>query len=171
MICCFLKFIFWVGAYHVIALIYWPRVIFPSAFMFAQTEWFLPPHWSRAVVYESLNDATEDTIWLSLWDRVKLSVVCKTESIPAFAANVCERNYKENKGKNQMVNYTCTFCLLLWFCLYNCLGASLSRNSGREQRRGMKGEEFFHCFIFILLSFSLSIFRRKPRSETLTTQA
>ena len=98
----FVKFIFWVGAYHVIALNYWPATGHMSiTFFFTQTEWFLPPHWSRSVVYERINHSTEDTICFSLWDKGKLSGVCKTESIPAFVANVCENEFiKTTKKKN-----------------------------------------------------------------------
>lgn len=163
MICCFLKFIFWVVAYHVIALNYWPATGHVSiSFGFTQTEWFRPPHWSRAVVYESINHSTEDTICFSLWDRETL--VCETESKLAFVASVCERNYKEKKT-NQMVNF-CIFGLLFWFCLYNCFGASLSKKSGRKQRRGMKGEVFFlfsFFFYFILLSVSPTFAQKLDR--------
>ena len=85
------------------------------SFGFTQTEWFRPPHWSRAVVYESINHSTENTICFSLWDREKLVCCC------------------------------------------NCFGASLSKKSGREQRRGMKGEVFFLFSLFFYLFCSLSL--------------
>ena len=135
-----------------------PRVIFPSPFFsfFTQTEWFLPPHWSRAVVYERINYSTEDTICFSLWDKGKLSMVCETESIPAFVENVCEF-IKTTKKKTQMDNYICVFGLLLWFCLYNCLGASWSRTKKKEWRG--RSSSFFPSFLkfFLFCSFSLSL--------------
>lgn len=149
-----------------------PRVIFPSPFFscFTQTEWFRPPHWSRAVVYERINHSTEDTICFSLWDKGKLSMVCETESIPAFVENVYEF-IKTTKKKTQMDNYICVFGLLLWFCLYNCLGASWSRTKKRNEGGGVLPFFFLFSFFYFVLSLSLSIFRTKPRSETLTTQA
>ena len=127
--------------------------MFPSAFVFTQTEWFLPPHWSRAVVYESLNDVTEDTTCFSLWDRGKLSVVCKTESIPALVANVCERNYKENKKKKKNQWW---IIFVHFVCCCDFAFTTVLERVYQEQRRGMKGEEFF-LFSSFFFYFALSL--------------
>lgn len=113
-----------------------PRVIFPSPFFscFTQTEWFRPPHWSG---------------------KGKLSMVCETESIPAFVENVCEF-IKTTKKKTQMDNYICVFGLLLWFCLYNCLGASWSRTKKRNEGGGVLPFFFLFSFFYFVLSLSLS---------------
>ena len=55
-----------------------------------------------------------------------------------------------------------TICFSLWdreklVCCCNCFGASLSKKSGREQRRGMKGEVFFLFSLFFYLFCSLSL--------------
>lgn len=122
---------------------------------FTQTERFLPPHWSRAVVYEIINHSTENTICFSLWDKGKLSMVCETESIPAFVENVCYF-IKTTKKKTQMDNYICVFGLLLWFCLYNCLGASWSRTKKRNEEGGVLPFFFLFYFFYFVLSLSLS---------------
>lgn len=148
--------------------------MFPSAFAFTPTEWFLPPHWSRAVVYERINHSTEDTICFSLWDREKL--VCETGSKLAFAASVCERNYKENKEKEtkQMVNF-CIYGLMLWFAFTTVLERVCQESqdeSKEEEWRGRYSSSFLSLsFILLSLSLSLSNFRTKTRSETLTRQA
>ena len=150
-----------------------PRVIFPSPFFsfFTQTEWFLPPHWSRAVVYERINHSTENTICFSLWDKGKLSMVCETESIPAFVENVCEFIKTTKKKK---LKWIIIFVYLVYCCDFAF--TTVLEQVDQEQKRGMKGEEFFlfsffFFFLFCSFSLSLSIFRTKPRSETLTTQA
>lgn len=170
MICCFLKFVFWVVAYHVIALNYWPATGHVSiSFGFTQTKWFLPPHWSRAVVYESINHSTEDTICFSLWDREKL--VCETESKLAFVASVCERNYKEKKKKsNGEFLHIWFVVLILPLQLFRSEFVEKVRTKAKKRNEGGGVLPLFFLFLFYF-ALCLSNFRTKTRSETLTTQA
>ena len=84
-----------------------------------------------------------------------------------------KRIYKNNKEKK--LKWIIIFVYLVYCCDFAF--TTVLEQVDQEQKRGMKGEEFFLFsffflfFVLFFLSLYLSIFRTKPRSETLTTQA
>ena len=84
-----------------------------------------------------------------------------------------KRIYKNNKEKK--LKWIIVFVYLVYCCDFAF--TTVLEQVDQEQKRGMKGEEFFlfsfffFYFFYFALSLSLSIFRTKPPSETLTTQA
>ena len=152
MICCFLKFIFWVVAYLVIALNYWPATGHVSIKVYFYTNWVISP----ASLVESCS------LFLSLMQRKTAlwSVVCETESKLAFVASVCERNYKENKEKRKHIKWW-IFVYMVCCCdlpLQPSWSQFVKKVRTRAKKRN-KGEGVLPLFFlsFILLSLSLSL--------------
>ena len=82
-------------------------------------------------------------------------MVCETESIPAFVENICEF-IKTTKKKTQMDNY---ICVLVYCCDFAF--TTVLEQVDQEQKRGMKGEEFF-LFSFFFLFFILFFLSLSP---------
>ena len=177
MICCFLKFSFWVGAYHVIALNYWPATghISITFFFLFYSNWVISP----ASLVESCSLWKNKpfnwgyNLFFSLRQRKTVNGLLNRVDTCLRSKRLRKRIYKNNKEKK--LKWIIIFVYLVYCCDFAF--TTVLEQVDQEQKRGMKGEEFFlfsfffFYFFYFALSLSLSIFRTKPPSETLTTQA
>lgn len=169
--CCFFETYFLVVTYHVTALNYWPATGHVSINFFFNSNWVISPSsliescslWKNKPFnwrYNLFFSLRQSKTVSGLWNRVDTCLRSK---------RLRKRIYEDNKEKKLK-------CIVIFVYLVYCCDFTFTtvlERVDQEQKRGMKGEEFFlfSFSFFILLFLSLSNFRTKLRSENLTTQA
>ena len=149
-----------------------PRVICPSPFFYSN--WVISPSslvescslWKNKPFNWGYN------LFFSLRQRKTVNGLLNRVDTCLRSKRLRKRIYKNNKEKK--LKWIIIFVYLVYYCDFAF--TTVLEQVDQEQKRGMKGEEFFlfsffFFFLFCSFSLSLSIFRTKPRSETLTTQA
>ena len=131
-----------------------PRVICPSPFFYSN--WVISPSslvescslWKNKPFNWGYN------LFFSLRQRKTVNGLLNRVDTCLRSKRLRKRIYKNNKEKK--LKWIIIFGLLLWFCLYNCLGASWSRTKKRNEGGGVL--PFFFLFLFFILFFlSLSL--------------